>query len=88
MPLFSSFFTVAILGYAQTALSQTLTSAPTPTLEQLDRRANPTVNGNIPTFTFNPTKSYFVNNVSPLNSRTCFGENLISDLGPESPASE
>ncbi|KAH5075895.1 hypothetical protein HBH95_126740 [Parastagonospora nodorum] len=72
MPLVSSVFAIAILSCVQIVSSQTLTSAPTPTLEQKDRRANPTVNGNIPTFTFNPIESYFIKddpNPQPQNDK-------------------
>ncbi|KAF1962964.1 hypothetical protein CC80DRAFT_434319 [Byssothecium circinans] len=60
MTLFGSLLAVAILGSVQAVSSQALT--PTPTLEQVERRADPTVNAKIPTFTFSPIDSYFLKN--------------------------
>ncbi|KAH5421018.1 hypothetical protein HBI46_082250 [Parastagonospora nodorum] len=62
MPLFLSLLTVAVLGCAHSVSSQALTPTPTltPTLQHVEIRADPTVNLNMPTFTFNPIDSYFV----------------------------
>lgn len=88
MLLFSHLHTVAMLGCAEAVSSQTLTSTPTTTLEHIDRRVDPAVNADIPTFTFRSIKSYFVKDVSTFGFRTQFNKQLISDSGPESPARE
>lgn len=68
MTLIGSRLALVILFCVQATSSQALT--PTPTLEQVGRRADPTVNANIPTFTFRTTDSYFLKNVSSLDSLT------------------
>ncbi|KAH5350513.1 hypothetical protein HBI48_165330 [Parastagonospora nodorum] len=60
MLVFSHLHTVAMLGYAQAVSSQALISTPKTTLENIDRRADPTVTADIPTFTFRSIESYFV----------------------------